>query len=586
MSERAGPTSLGGPPRFFALLAQGDHVLAGTCGRGISRSVDSGRTWQPHPGLPSVNALIPGPAAELLAATADGLRRSIDGGISWRSMGPDGVTVYCVVATRQRLVIGTLDRGLLFSGDGGATWCEGPMPGATVYRLLPLPDGDVLAATDGRGVWRVRLGQDEVEAVPSGLDGLGVFALAVAGSRVLAGTREAGVHCSDDAGTTWRPSRDGLADTMVHALAVDDAGVAHAATGRGVERSTDRGDTWAPMGCELAHHRVFSLACARRGVVFCGSYDGVWMWSPSGDSAECWTAVDTGLSAGDAYSVSIEAAGVAFAGTASGALRSHDGGRTWRPAGDGIDGRHVYAMAELASGERLAGTDHGLFRNRGGSAWEPAGLDGQRVFRLLETDAGAVLAGTLGAGVWRRDPDDAGWHASTNGLPHEQAFEVMQTRAGDVLVGTGTIVGGTKIGGIFRSQDLGATWRLTESDALAVYRIVESSTGVLFGGGQRCRILRSHDGGATWTSLDTTGTTDTKMFCLAIDADDRLYLGAGAQLLISDDGADSWEAAGDGLDGATVYDLAVHPSGSLIAATSYGLYRSLDRGETWEPGRA
>jgi len=374
---------------------------------------------------------------------------------------------------------------------------------------------------------------------------------------------------------------------MVHALAVDDVGVAYGATGRGVERSTDRGDTWARLGSELAHHRVFSLACGRRGVVFCGSYDGVWMWSPAGESAEHWTPADTGLSAGDAYSVSIETAGVAFAGTASGALRSNDGGRTWRPAGEGIDGRHVYAMVELASGERLAGTDHGLLRSRGGSTWEPAGLDGQRVFRLLETDAGHVLAGTLGSGVWRRDPDDeAGWRAANDGLSYEQAFEVMQTRSGDVLAGTGTIAGGTKIGGIFRSQDLGATWQLTESDAVAVYRIVEGSTGVLFAGAQRCRILRSHDGGSTWASLDTTGTTDTKMFSLAIDGDDRLYLGAGAQLLVSDDGAHSWEVAGDGLDGATVYDLAVHPSGSLIAATSYGLYRSLDRGETWEPGRA
>jgi hypothetical protein len=243
-------------------------------------------------------------------------------------------------------------------------------------------------------------------------------------------------------------------------------------------------------------------------------------------------------------------------------------------------------MVELASAERLAGTDHGLLRNRGGSAWEPAGLAGERVFRLLETEDGGVLAGTLGSGVWRRDPDEGDWRAANNGLSHEQAFEVMQSRSGDVLVGTGTITGGTKIGGIFRSQDLGASWRLTESEAVAVYRIVESSTGVLFGGGQRCRMLRSHDGGLTWASLDTTGTTDTKMFSLAIDPDDRLYLGAGAQLLVSDDGADTWEVAGDGLDGATVYDLAAHPSGSLIAATSYGLYRSLDRGETWEPGRA
>src|SRR5262249_25103256 len=153
-------------------------------------------------------------------------------------------------------------------------WCEGPMGGATVYRLLTLPDGELLAATDGCGVWRIRFVDGDIEAAPSGLDGIGVFALAFDGTRVLAGTREAGVHWSDDAGTTWCPARMGTADSMVHALAVDELGVAYAATGRGVERSMDRGETWAPLESELAHHRVFSLACARRGVVLCGSYDG------------------------------------------------------------------------------------------------------------------------------------------------------------------------------------------------------------------------------------------------------------------------------------------------------------------------
>jgi photosystem II stability/assembly factor-like uncharacterized protein len=53
--------------------------------------------------------------------------------------------------------------------------------------------------------------------------------------------------------------------------------------------------------------------------------------------------------------------------------------------------------------------------------------------------------------------------------------------------------------------------------------------------------------------------------------------------LRSDDAGMSWEVVGRGLDGVTIYGIAADSSGTLIAATSSGVYRSTDAGVSWSP---
>ena len=114
-----------------------------------------------------------------------------------------------------------------------------------------------------------------------------------------------------------------------------------------------------------------------------------------------------------------------------------------------------------------------------------------------------------------------------------------------------------------------------------MYRVRETSDGTMIAGAQRSCILRSSDGGRTWQASRPRGLDDSKLYCLAVDAADRVYLGTGARLLRSDDAGDSWEVVGDGLDGVTVYELAAHAGGTLLASTSSGMYRSTDAGRTF-----
>ena len=543
----------GGPPRFFALLTtEGGTVLAGTCGRGTSRSADGGRSWTPGGGQGDgvVHDLAAGADGTLWAATADGLFRSDDDGGTWAPAGLGGVTLYGI-DTSDGLRVGTLGRGIASSGDGGRSWTfADELAGVTVYRVL-----GPLAATEDRGVWR----RTSDGWTPAGIDGRSVFALARLGDRnVLAGTRGDGLHSSDDDGATWSPLTSNLPDTVVHTLVVARDGSVVAGTGAGTHRSRDGGVTWEPFGGgELANRRVFSLALSDDGSVFAGSYDGVWRVAADGGRVE---PVDTGLSPAEAFTVAVAPDGTAFAGTRIGCLRSDDAGASWQPA-PGPDGIAVHAIAFTADGAPLLGTADGVWSTT------PVDLPGRWVFSLLPVDDGRLLAGTIGAGLFGGGALDA-----------PIVYDLVRTRDGAVLAATGAVVDGVKTGGIFRSTDDGRTWIRAGSPPMTVYRIVEDGDGRLFAGAQRCAILRSDDGGRTWDARQAVDE-DEKLYCLAIDRAGRLYLAAGARLLRSDDDGESWHPLDDDLlDGLTVYDLVEHPDGALLAATSAGMVRFRSNG--------
>jgi photosystem II stability/assembly factor-like uncharacterized protein len=535
-----------GPPRFFALVQlESGTVVAGTCTRGLSRSIDGGLTWEPLDELRhvSINAFAVAPDGALLAATSGGLARSVDDARSWDLLDDD--PVYSVSPTRT-------DRP----------------SGVTVYRQLDLPDGRVLAGTDGAGV----LASDGSVWRPTGLGRATVYSLAVTPSgAVLAGTRGDGVFRSEDGGDSWLPANDGIPNgAYLHCLLVRPDGAVLAGTGDGVARSVDDGHSWTRWAEPLGQNRIFSLATLADGRLLAGSYTNLWI----GDD-EDWIVVDPGLTPDEAWAVHFLAGGSIVAGAKIGILRSNDQGASWAP--DGTTSV-AFAFAETSEGQLLACTDTDVLA---APEWTPVGDLRPRPYALLEVEPGELLVGTLGDGMYRYDGTD--WAPVANGPPHWHVYDVIRSRSERLLAGTGGVVDGVKGGGIFISDDRGRTWTPT-FDGRSVYYVVETSDGTLYGGGQRCHILRSTDNGDTWILCPPPVPFEAKLYSLLVDREDRIYLGAGGQLLRSDDGARTWTILEDGLDGVTIYSLDEGPDGILGAATSSGVYVSRDGGDTWRPG--
>jgi photosystem II stability/assembly factor-like uncharacterized protein len=167
----------------------------------------------------------PGPA--LIAATASGLRLSLDGGahfVSPKAALPDGpVTALAVssyYASDPALLVGVGDAGVLRTADGGETWLPAGLKGRSVrdlYWLGPL----VYAATDA-GVFR----SDDLGATWSplnkGIEGRGalafLFPLAPASGAEIFLATDAGLYWTGDGGLNWSASGESLGPGAILSL--------------------------------------------------------------------------------------------------------------------------------------------------------------------------------------------------------------------------------------------------------------------------------------------------------------------------------------------------------------------------------
>lgn len=215
------------------------RVFVTTSSGGFEVSQDGGDTWTHRPSGSSGDpfsiwelAIDPRDGDTLYAATSRGVRKSMDGGETWRIVRPaDGGPPALSVATDAAtgIVYALDDRSVVRSVDGGGVWETLLTRSSATDRfdfltLSPTEPPTVLVAgyealrisRDGGGHW-------DTAALPA--NGQSVFAVAVDPSRALtlyaAQVYDANtVYRSDDAGQTWRAVGDPLPETPF-ALAVD-----------------------------------------------------------------------------------------------------------------------------------------------------------------------------------------------------------------------------------------------------------------------------------------------------------------------------------------------------------------------------
>jgi photosystem II stability/assembly factor-like uncharacterized protein len=359
-----------------------------------------------------------------------------------------------------------------------------------------------------------------------------------------------------------------VADSYVHTIIVHDGSI-YAGTGVGLARSDDDGHTWQHVAEALAGNRIFSLLALDNNQILAGSYAHMWL-----GSGEAWELVDPGLTPDEAWAVHAHDDRI-VAGAKLGVLQSTDRGHTWQSAGeDSI----VYNFLTSSEGELLAAGDLGLMN---ASDWQTYPGLAHRGWSLVEATPGAILVGTLTDGLYRFDAD--GWSKPDAGPTHQQIFHMLRTQSGNIIASTGAIIDKQKSGGLWISEDDGATWAL-QWVGKNVYRTIELSDGTLFAGARRCHVLTSTDGGLTWSACPPAVEHEAKTYTIGVDHLDRIFLGAGGQLLRSDDKAQSWTVLGEGIDGVSTYAITETEDHTLIAATNVGMFRSDDGGDSWTRG--
>lgn len=300
-----------------------------------------------------------------------------------------------------------------------------------------------------------------------------------------------------------------------------------------------------------------------------------------------------------------------YAGTAGhSAWFSDDLGMTWAHpnshSGMYLEAR-VWALCSHPERPEsvYAGTDEGVFRwSEHMARWENISDAITDVWSILcdPGNASIMYAGTRPAAFYRSPDGGITWsEMSALGLVKFSNVNMGPTRVTQMLFdpfASDTLWATVEIGGIYRSDDRGESWRvlgngLVSSDVhgIAITRTKTGASRVLATTNRGLHI--SDNNGESWrfTPIDSPWQY-TRAVVTRPDEPSIVFLANGngppgndGRLLRSRDGGDTWETlALPGTVNSTVWCIAVHPSNPLLLfmCTNLGqLFRSMDGGDSW-----
>jgi photosystem II stability/assembly factor-like uncharacterized protein len=266
-----------------------------------------------------------------------------------------------------------------------------------------------------------------------------------------------------------------------------------------VFKTTDRGRTWSRADKGLPGNVRVNALGSVHDVVLAATDTGIFI---SRDQARSWQRSSSGVDGATGRMLSFATVGqTVFAGTdRSGVLISVDKGITWTRSARFPS---PYVRSMLAHGARLyAGTDKdGVFvTDNQGASWTSMGQGlpaGGQIFAMTAAQ-GRLFAGLYSKGLYVWAEREQRWSKTGSVSPLALA-----------TVGE-TLIAGHNPGGLFRSDDLGATWAPATGevpDKAPVWEL--GSGGDLVVAGASSGIYYSEDRGRTWTRSRTGLPTES-----------------------------------------------------------------------------
>jgi photosystem II stability/assembly factor-like uncharacterized protein len=448
---------------------------------GVLRSKNGGKTWQrtvTTTGRLLSFALDPVEPGVLYVGNEFGISRSNDGAGSWKRFGRTlslrDVTSLAVEPGRRghRRFYAATAQGLLRSDDDGVTWTTvWNKPGYRVERAILA--GDVLyVATAFSGMERRASllrsadGGDTWQSAGSGLFANSFTALAAAPSdpsTLYVAPVAQGVFRSRDGAASWTRASRGLRPTQVTRVVADPAQPGHLLAGTygaGVLATRDAGATWTsdPRPSHLFYTFALEADRTRPGRFYAASLSRV---VRSEDGGATWQGIGPASYDG-ALALDPDHPGTVYASSRDGVQRSQDGGTTWTVMSEPclsatqivvVPGSGVLA-AFLYPHSTCSDNLFGYYRSRdGGATWTPIQLPGGGLLRTDPSTPGILYL--IDAGLASSTNDGDTW------TPIARLPVKGQTIAESFLLTPGAIyLGGydDEGGKVWVTHDNGATW--------------------------------------------------------------------------------------------------------------------------------
>ena len=238
------------------------------------------------------------PGGRRYAAGPNGLRRSDDGGRSWRTaFEAEGVPATAVAAGTNGLAYAAVPGGIGRSDDGGETWrfVRLPAPVPLIATLAVADDGAVCAGTMQDGVLISEDGGKSWQGRNAGLFDLDVRAITFspqfATDRAVFAATSTGLFRSENGARLWRPWGDLPGLEPLAALAVLPNGELLAAVEvLGLWRSREGGSLWTRIGQNVFSDEIEMIVTSTSdGLIWVSGEDRIFR---SEDDGETWAEVE------------------------------------------------------------------------------------------------------------------------------------------------------------------------------------------------------------------------------------------------------------------------------------------------------
>jgi photosystem II stability/assembly factor-like uncharacterized protein len=509
-----------------------DHALVGTWGTGIFQTVNGGASWALVAGFGATTGFAQQGAA-ILAATAQGIARSDDGGSTWRVIQKTPNPVLALATGAGGSIAGLLNGDVIFSPSPDAKWTT-------------------VLSNPGRQVWAVAVGQDSV---------MNLAVIATQSGPPFS------IQTSSDGGASWSSKSLPKGQGQPQALATNSAvpGLFYVGVNGALYGSRDLGSTWTqtPNAGGWDIRAVFPDASSPNAIVV-GSDQGLF---ETRDAGSTWQSLSSSLSSSLIMAVAVNGNTIAAAVQDFSPIISFDAGTSWThlagnapPVGeDGTvlinPGNPNYCYAYTTAGYQYS-TD-GCHSFTGVPALgflsyeQPGGNDIVAVDAMRPaTVYAATQAGVYRSADWGITLLPTGWP-----LTHTTAVAVDPQNSSTIFVGTTT--------GLWVTHDGGSTWTeatlpgagypstISVDPANSRIVLVGLSQGPWASGG----IVRSANGGLSFVQANSGLSSIAPPYGM---------------------GYDVWSVRFDPGSAAPF----------VAAALSNGIYVSTDLGATWLPARA
>jgi ligand-binding sensor domain-containing protein len=308
----------------------------------------------PVPGLrTSLYGLIETRAGSIIAATHDGIFRTLDDGVTWRHVGVQRGNIKILEAERGRAFAIGEGGSVWSSADAGDSWVRLPSPSVPIDDRVrgSVQLSGIVVPGDGRvfGLTAQSLLVSHDAAQTWAVSGLSKGAQSVVrlGDTWFAGG-SSGVFKSQNL-TTWVECSAGIQHPSIQSLTATSTGDLLALTYMGIFRSLDRCGSWwllAELPRSDVPWRIIAIG-PDVGIVLAGR--GIAQWS---FVERKWT---TNPTAPEITAVAHDGAGAHWTGTADGVYQFVPRAGSWELQRAGLQGQHVTALTFHPDGYLLAG---------------------------------------------------------------------------------------------------------------------------------------------------------------------------------------------------------------------------------------